>query len=170
MAICVRPAGHRPGNASVPLGFAQESDVKADIATERDVLGVLRAYFAAITARDEPAVLALFADDADLVLFGSGADERRVGKTELLLQTRRDWSQSHAMSFTIDWSSVSSASNVAWVATELTVSIAAPGQTLTLPARFSVVLEQRVGRWMIVQGHFSFPAGGQPEGASFPKA
>ncbi len=144
--------------------------MKADIATERDVLATLRAYFAAITARDEPAVLALFADDADLVLFGSGADERRVGKTELLLQTRRDWSQSDAMSFTIDWSSVSSAGNVAWVATELTVSIAAAGQTLTLPARFSVVLEQRVGRWMIVQGHFSFPAGDQPKGASFPKA
>ena len=144
--------------------------MKADTATERDVMAVLRSYFSALTARDEPAVLALFADDADLVLFGSGADERRVGKGELLLQTRRDWSQSDAMSFAIDWSSVSAAGKVAWVAMELTVSVTTPGQALTLPARFSVVLEQRAGRWMIVQGHFSFPAGGQPEGASFPKA
>ena len=132
------------------------------------MLDVLESYFGAIRSRDEAALLALFADDADVVLFGSGADERRVGKAELLLQTRRDWSQSDAISLAIDWSSVSAAGEVAWVSTEVTVAIVAAGQSVTLPARFSAVLERRVGRWLIVQCHFSFPAGDQPAGNSFP--
>lgn len=142
--------------------------MKAEAATATAVLKVLESYFGALHSRDEAAVLALFADDADVVLFGSGADERRVGKSELLLQTRRDWSQSDSISLTVGWSSVSSAGEVAWASTEVTVSVVAEGQSLTLPARFSVVLERRSGRWLIVQGHFSFPAGDQAAGSSFP--
>ena len=134
----------------------------------RDVLAVLQTYFDAIAARDLSAVLPLFADDPDLVLFGSGADERRVGRAGLALQTERDWSQSDSMSLAITWSSVSSAGQVAWASTELTVSVRADGVELSLPARFSVVLEQRGDRWLIVQGHFSLPASEQSEGESFP--
>jgi hypothetical protein len=40
---------------------------------------------------------------------------------------------------------------------------------MTLPARITFVLEQRGGQWLIVQGHFSFPATGQAEGEAFPQ-
>ena len=106
--------------------------------------------------------------DADVVMFGSGADERRVGKAAIRLQAERDWSQSDSLTLAYDWTSVSAAGPVAWASTELTVSVSSEGQSLTLPARFSVVCERRKDRWYIVQGHFSFPATEQAAGQSFP--
>jgi len=36
-----------------------------------------------------------------------------------------------------------------------------------MPARVSIVLENRGGKWLIVHSHFSTPAAGQQEGYSF---
>ncbi len=134
----------------------------------QEILTLLQAYADAYASRDVHRLLDLHADDADVVMFGSGADERRVGKAAIRLQAERDWTQSDSMALRFDWTSVSAAGPVAWAATELTVSVSAQGQPLTLPARFSVVCEQRKDRWYIVQGHFSFPATEQAAGESFP--
>ncbi len=150
------------------MGLANEEPMKASTETTNDVLAVLQAYADTYARRDADGMLGLFADDADLVVFGSGADELRIGKQEVLVQARRDWSQSDSISLAYDWSSVSAAGAVAWASTKLTVVVQANGQRLTIPARFSVVLEQRDGRWLIVQGHFSFPSSEQAEGDSFP--
>ncbi len=134
----------------------------------QEILTLLQAHAEAYAARDVDRLLDLHADDADVVMFGSGADERRVGKAAIRLQAERDWAQSDSMALAYDWTSVSAAGPVAWASTEMTVSVSAQGQSLTLPARFSVVCEQRKDRWYIVQGHFSFPATEQAAGESFP--
>ena len=134
----------------------------------QEILTLLQAYAEAYASRDANRLLDLHAEDADVVMFGSGADERRVGKAAILLQAERDWSQSDSLTLAYDWTSVSAAGPVAWASTELTVSVSSEGQSLTLPARFSVVCERRKDRWYIVQGHFSFPATEQAAGQSFP--
>lgn len=142
--------------------------MNANPETQREVLAVLEAYSDTLAARDMAGMLALFADDADVVLFGSGADERRVGKEALRVQAERDWSQSEAMALKYQWSSVSAAGSVAWASTELTVSARINGDSVELPARFSVVLQRRGENWLIVQGHFSIPARDQADGHSWP--
>jgi ketosteroid isomerase-like protein len=101
-------------------------------------------------------------------MYGTGADEKRIGLAEIKAQAERDWSQTEAANITFDWTSVSAAGNVAWVAADATFKIRAGGQDMAFPARLTAVLEKRGEQWLFVQSHFSFPAGGQAEGEAFP--
>lgn len=142
--------------------------MKADVATESAVKAVLNAMADAYARRDASALLATFASDADVVMYGTGADEKRVGLAEIQTQAERDWSQTEAASVTFDWTSISSAGSVAWAATDASFNLAIGEESMSLPARVTFVLENRGGNWLIVQAHFSFAATGQEDGESFP--
>jgi uncharacterized protein (TIGR02246 family) len=142
--------------------------MKADAMTEAAVKAVLDRFTEGYARRDLETLLALFAPDADVVLYGTGADEKRVGLAEIRAQAERDWSQSEAVSLTYGWTSVSAAGSVAWVATDGAFEVQAGGQEMTLPARITWVLEKRDDKWLIVQAHFSVPFGEQAAGESFP--
>ena len=142
--------------------------MKADAKTEAAVKAALSKFAEGYTKRDLEGVLALFAPDSDVVMFGTGVDEKRVGLAEIKAQAERDWSQSEATSLTYGWTSVSAAGSVAWVAADVAFKAKVSGQEITLAGRLTGVLENRGDKWLIVQGHFSLPATGQAEGASFP--
>jgi ketosteroid isomerase-like protein len=142
--------------------------MKADAQTEAAVMTVLNRFAEDYAKRELEGVLALFAPDSDVVMFGSGADEKRVGLAEIKALVERDWSQSDAASFTYGWTSVSAAGPVAWVAADVTFKAKVGGQEVTLLGRLTGVLENRAGNWLLVQGHFSLPAATQAEGESFP--
>lgn len=142
--------------------------MKADAQTEAAVMAVLERFAENYTKRDLEGNLALFAPDSDVVLYGTGADEKRVGLDEIKAQIERDWSQSDATSLTYEWTSVSAADSVAWVAADVTFKAKIGEQELTLDGRLTIVLENRAGKWLIVQGHFSLPVAEQAEGESFP--
>ncbi len=142
--------------------------MKADAKTEKAVMAVLNKMAEGYARRDLEGVLSLFAPDPDVVMYGTGADEKRVGLAEIKAQVERDWSQSEASALMYGWTSVSAAGGVAWVAADATFRVQVGGQELSFPGRMTAVLEQRGDRWLFVQGHFSFPAAGQTEGESFP--
>jgi ketosteroid isomerase-like protein len=141
--------------------------MKADAQTEAAVRDVLNRMADAYTKRDMRALLALMAPDPDNVMYGTQADEKRVGPAEIQVQAERDWSQTEAGSFELGWTSVSAAGNVAWVAADMTFKATVDGQELAFPGRLTAVLEKRGDRWLFVQSHFSLPAPGA-EGQSFP--
>lgn len=141
--------------------------MKADAATERDVIAVMNRMADAYRARDIAGVMACFVPDADVVMYGTGADEKRVGLEQIRFQAERDWAQSDEVSLKLDWVSVSAAGNVAWVAADTTLAVRVGDEALSFPARTTAVLEKRDGAWLLAQAHFSFPAAGQEEGESF---
>jgi len=143
--------------------------MKAPKNIESAVQSVLIQFSEAYANRDASLLRATFAGDSDVVLYGTGADEKRVGLVEIQQQAERDWSQSDEASMAYGWMSVSSAGPVAWVAADVTFNLKVGGQALSLPARLTAVLEMRAEQWLIVQAHFSFPSGTQAEGESFPK-
>jgi uncharacterized protein (TIGR02246 family) len=142
--------------------------MKADAMTEAAVKAVLDRVAEGYAKRDLNLVLSAFAPDPDVVMYGTGADEKRIGLAEIQAQSERDWSQTESASVTYEWTSISAAGSVAWVATDVSFNLKADGQEMTLPARITFVLEKRGEQWLIVQGHFSLPAAGQGEGESFP--
>lgn len=142
--------------------------MRADAQTETAVKSVLDAFAGKYARRDLDGLMSLFTPDADMVLYGTGADEKRMGLAEVRKQVQRDWSQSDATAITYSWTSVSAAGPVAWVAADVSFEAKVGGQEFTLPARLTGVLENREGKWLIAQTHFSFPAAGQEEGESFP--
>ena len=141
--------------------------MKANSRTEREVKARITELADAYAKRDLKGTLACFAPDADVVLYGTGADEKRIGMEEIRMQVERDWAQTEQAAMAFEWISVSGAGKVAWVAVDGSFRFKANGQDGSFPARVSFVLEKRGARWLIVHAHFSTPAPGQEEGASF---
>jgi ketosteroid isomerase-like protein len=142
--------------------------MKADNNTETAVRATLDKLAEGYARRNVETLLSAFAPDPDVVMFGTGADEKRVGPAEIRAQAERDWSQTEAASMSYGWTSVSAAGDVAWVSSDLTFALRAGGQAMQMRARLTAVLERREGSWLIVQAHFSLPAAGQEEGQSVP--
>lgn len=141
--------------------------MKADSQTEREVQATLQKFAGAYTKRDLDGFLGCFAADADVVLFGTGADEKRIGLEQIRTQVERDWAQSESAEMSFPWISVSAAGPVAWVAGEGAFKFRIDGQEGTIPARVSFVFERREGTWLIVHSHLSAPLATQEEGQSF---
>ncbi len=142
--------------------------MKADANTEAEVRAVLDRFEEAYTNNDLDGVLELFAPDPDLLLFGTGKDEKRLGLTEVRAQFERDFAQSPTTSQRFEWTAVSAAGPVAWVAGDCVTDWEADGQEGSLQLRITVVLERRDDRWLFVHMHASVPDAGQAEGESFP--
>jgi uncharacterized protein (TIGR02246 family) len=141
--------------------------MRASPRTQAAVQATLQQWKDAYSRRDLDGVLAVMAPDAGVVGIGTGPDEWRVGPGEFKAQLERDFAQSEALSVDYEPLVVSEAGSVAWVAGRATVQARVEGQNLTLTGRFTAVLEQREGRWLLVQTHFSLPAAEQAEGRSF---
>lgn len=122
----------------------------------------------AFESRDIDKMMSLFSDDDDLVVIGTGADERKVGKAEARSLFKRDWAQSEASSIIYNWTVVSSAGGVAWAAVDGSVYARVGQREIHLPIRMSLVLKKSGARWRIVHWHVSVPATGQPSGESWP--
>lgn len=141
--------------------------MKADLQTEGEVKTILQRFTEAYRNRNLTALLACIAPDADVVMYGTGADEKRIGLEQIRAQVERDWAQSESAAILFNWTSVSAAGSVAWVAADGEFKFSVGGQDRTSPARVSFVLEKREETWLIVHAHFSMPAAAQEEGQSF---
>lgn len=141
--------------------------MKADARMEAEIKAVLEEFAEAYKLRDLQRAMGCFAPDEDVVMYGTGVDEKRVGRNEMRVQLQRDWEQTESTELIYDWVSVSGAGRVAWAAVDATFRIRAGGDEMVLPARLTTVFEKREGKWLIVQGHFSSPASGQVGGSSF---
>lgn len=142
--------------------------MQADAATAMAVKEVLDRVAESYATRNLATLRSAFAPDPDVIMYGTGADEKRVGLAEIEMQAQRDWSQSDASEVRFGWMSISAAGDVAWAATDAEFAVSASGQAISLPARITFVLQKRSGSWQIVQSHFSLPAAGQEEGEAFP--
>ncbi|MFN2203177.1 MAG: nuclear transport factor 2 family protein [Caldilineaceae bacterium] len=135
---------------------------------EATVIGALSALLEAWESRDIDAMMAYFAPSPTLMLYGTGADEKRVGLDEVRMQAERDISQSESLSVSLDWNMVGIGGNVAWTASDVTIHFKAPGQpAVEFPARLTTVLQEYDGRWLFEQFHLSVAAANQDEGQSF---
>ena len=142
--------------------------MRADKHTEKEVMAALQTFADAWAGRDIDAVVGLFGPDPDVVVIGSGLDEKRLGRAELREQLLRDWSQSEAVSVTFGWHLVSASGPVAWVAADMIVHARIAGKHVSFPGRLTAVFEKRRGQWRWMQSHFSLPAVDQAKGESFP--
>src|SRR4030095_14481747 len=95
--LTLRPSLAKSDNR--PAGTTGGMTMKADAATEAAVLATLNAFNEGYRERNAERLRAITAPDPDVVLIGTGADERRVGQAEIQAQAERDWSQSDAASF-----------------------------------------------------------------------
>ncbi|MGA8848754.1 MAG: nuclear transport factor 2 family protein [Dehalococcoidia bacterium] len=142
--------------------------MKADPKTEATVMNVVKKWFEAFAQQDIDGVMEFLAPDPDVVVIGTGGDEKCIGLAEIKAVSERFFSQFDDASFRIGWHSVSAAGSVAWVAADIVFNLRAGRQEISMPLRETAVLEKRGDRWLVVQSHDSLPAAGQKEGQAFP--
>lgn len=111
--ICGGVGGEEPRDFRLSrfgLTGCQEIDQrKADARPEGEVKTALRKLTGAYGKRNMKALLECFASDADVVLDGAGADEKRIGLGRTGTQAQCDWGRSDASAVSYTWSSVSAA-------------------------------------------------------------
>lgn len=142
--------------------------MKADATTYAAVKSTLDNWGDSYIKRDIKRMLACIAPDLDVVMYGTGADEKRIGLNAIQAQAERDWAQTDAAAFRLADLMISSAGSVAWAAADATFHVEMGGQAMDFPARFTSVLEKRGDQWLVMQAHFSLPASGQEDGSSVP--
>lgn len=139
-----------------------------DTTREAEVIGALNEAMEAWETRDMDAIMSGFAPSSTVTIYGTGADEKRVGPDEIRTQLERDFSQSESLNVTLDWNMVGVSGSVAWVASDVTIRFKVPGaDEMAFPARLSSVLQNYDGRWLFEHFHLSVGAAGQAEGESF---
>ncbi|MBI2171041.1 MAG: nuclear transport factor 2 family protein [Chloroflexi bacterium] len=141
--------------------------MKADAKTEAAVIGAFNRLWRAYETRDGDSLSDMVVPDPEVVLYGTGADEKRIGVRQIKVQFERDWSQSEAASLRFNWHSVSMAGGAALVAADGAAHVKVGGQEVTMPVRATIAFERRGERWLVAQMHVSTPASEQSEGESW---
>lgn len=141
--------------------------MKADPHTEAGVLDVFAQLSRSMSKSDVDGGVALFANDPDVFLLGTGADEVRLGISAIRDQIARDLGQADSVAWTFGVQSISAAGSVAWTSGDVSVRVSMGGETHEMPVRLTTVLEQRGGRWLIQQMHVSMPNVAQAAGQSW---
>jgi ketosteroid isomerase-like protein len=136
--------------------------------TKKGVLSTLDKIAEAFEERDLDKMMALFSTDEDMVVMGTGADEKRVGKSEVRSLFKRDWSQSEASSIEYNWKSISAEGKFSWAAVEATVYARIGSREIHLPSRLTIIMKKSGKEWLIVHWHASLPASGQETGEAWP--
>ncbi len=132
-----------------------------------EILETLDQYSATYAEHDLDGILALFAPDPDIVVIGTGADEKRIGIEEVRQQFERNFNETEASSITWGWQHVSIVDGMAWVAADAVIAVRVAGKDTRFPIRMTIILEQRHGFWLWVHRHASVPAAGQTMGRSY---
>lgn len=136
--------------------------MEADPTTEAAVRSVLDRLAAVYVTRDVPELRAVFASDADVVMFSPGA-ARVVGIADIAAKAESDWARSEAARLTYRQTSVSAAGSVAWAAIDADFTARSGDAETTAPVHITIVLEERDGAWRIVHAHYSLaPAPTRP--------
>lgn len=127
---------------------------------------LIETYLEAYNTRNLELLLSIFTKDA--TIWGTGADEYRVGHKEIEQQCLRDWKQSDSAEVTVS-SILPNAHDAPWIALIATAKVTIEGVCHTLSdLRATSVLEQEDGEWKICHMHGSFPDHRNPEEGSFP--
>jgi ketosteroid isomerase-like protein len=142
--------------------------MKADQQTQTEVTQTFKGMFEAYKKQDLQGVLSFWAPDPDIVVIGSGEDEKGVGVAQLTDSLNRDWAQGVVSSIGVKNFIVSAAASVAWLSADINFHGKAAVGEFDMPLRLTGVMEKRYGRWLWVQMHLSTPNVAQQKGQSWP--
>ncbi len=138
--------------------------MKSATDAQAEVMSVLERFNEAWSERDLEALIDLLAPDPDVVLYGTGVEERRIGLDEICAHAEEAWSQTDSLYQEVGWHSITVWNDVAWVAADSVAHVETEGRALQFPLRQTGVLIERDGKWLITQWHASMGAGGRDAG------
>jgi len=125
--------------------------------TVAEIQAVLDKFCAGYGSKDIDALLSLFDSNPDVLVIGTGEDEKRTGLTEIRIQFERDFCQSERLTVDFENIVISQQDSVCWIAGDTNVYFTAEGKAMHVLLRFTAVLTCHDEKWLFVQTHFSVP-------------
>ncbi len=119
--------------------------------------------------RDLESLLSFLSKSRETVMYGTGKDEKRIGREAIRQQCLRDWAQSDSTGIEFQWTASEGKDTLAWTASDILITASMKGQSTQSDGRLTSLWENENGSWQLVQWHFSLPAAGQEQGQSFPR-
>jgi uncharacterized protein (TIGR02246 family) len=137
----------------------------ADIEKEKAAVSTkLDQWFRAIDVKDAEMLEETICDDAEVVFFGTDAQERWIGRDDFMAAQKEFFKATSDSRMEIYNKTVqlSQSGAVAWASCMMNWDILSGDQPIHLEGlRLTCTFEKRDGRWVIVQGHASVPVSGQ---------
>jgi uncharacterized protein (TIGR02246 family) len=143
----------------------EEMAPAVDLVSERaSVKAVVDRFPEIMEAEDLELLAQTFANDPNLMVFGTDAAERWIGYDALLESIQIQFASYEETDVTVrdQMITVHPSGEVAWFSEVMDWTVIAGGEEVALEGlRFTGVLEKRQGSWMFIQGHASVPVSGQ---------
>ncbi len=136
--------------------------------TREQIMAVLRRMTDAMGRKDVESLVALV--DPEFRAFGTGADEKAIGREAYRRHLERDFAQAEKIALDLSDVRVGAEGTVAWVMANVTYRLLVDGVGETLNGRMTAVLRGTGHAWVFAQMHYSLPAEGQEAGRSYPAA
>ncbi len=126
-------------------------------------------YANAYCAKDIDAMMAVFADDDNISVIGTGEDEFCVGHTEVRQLFVRNFAEASAQRF--EWQRIDTRvfDGHAVMSVKLVIHLIYQGDALQVPIRWTAVVRKKSDRWVWMHRHASSAASNQDEEAAYPK-
>ena len=118
-------------------------------------------------AGDVDGVMALFIDDGPMNI-GTGADEARLGTSDVRRLIARDLSEVDVIAMNMDGLSVNVIGDAAFAFSDVVFTAVVDDERTSYPARSTIGLTRTDVGWRIAQIHTSFAYDGQATGRSWP--
>lgn len=125
--------------------------------TVSEIQSILDKFREGYGKKDIDILLSLFDPDPNVLVIGTGEDEKRTGLEEIKIQFERDFSQSEELTVEFKNVAISQQDSVCWIAADTHVYLSVQGRAMHVFLRFTGVLANRDGLWLFVQTHFSLP-------------
>ncbi len=125
--------------------------------TVAEIESVLDKFCQGYGKKDIDALLSLFDSNPDVLVIGTGEDEKRTGLVEIRIQFERDFRQSERLTVEFENVAISQQDSVCWIAGDTNVYFTAEERAMHVLLRFTAVLTRHDGKWLFVQTHFSVP-------------
>lgn len=126
--------------------------------TREQIMAVLRRMTEAMGRKDVESLVALA--DPDFRAFGTGADEKAIGREAYRRHLERGFAQAETVALDLSDVLIGAEGTIAWVMAEMTYSSVAGGVPRTMNGRMTAVLRGTGHAWVFAQMHYSLPAEG----------
>ncbi len=120
---------------------------------ETAILATLEAYANAYNTHDIDAIMALWADDPDVLLIGTGPDEKRIGTAEVRRQFAHNFARAKTLLFAFTNAMVSIHENSAIVVANADARTLVDDQIIQFSLRMTIILKYSQNRWWWVHRH-----------------
>jgi len=124
--------------------------------TQNQIMAVLRRMAEAAAKKDLDGMVALV--DPNIRAFGTGPDEKVIGREEFRRHLERDFSCAETISIEFSEIHIGAEGTVAWVMADMAYHVVAGGAPQTQNGRLTAVLRGTGHAWVFAQMHFSIPA------------